>query len=60
MTLLARLLANGVTGLQPASQRAGCGSGQSLSYVDPEKRKHKVLDDFPFAKPLPQTAVVQS
>lgn len=39
VTLLAGLLANGVTGLQPVSQRAGCGSRQSLSYVDPEKRQ---------------------
>lgn len=43
MTLLARLLANGGTGVQPTSQRASCGSGQSLSYVDPEKRKQKLI-----------------
>lgn len=39
VTLMARLLANGGTGLQLASQRASCGSSQSLSYVDPKKGK---------------------
>lgn len=41
VTLQVRRLANGGTGLQPMSQSASCGSGQSLSYVDSEKEKGK-------------------
>lgn len=44
-TLLAIVLANGVTGLQSMSQRASRGSGQTFSYVDPEKRKQETWDD---------------
>lgn len=44
MTLLARLLAVEVTGLQPTSQRASCRSGQSLSDVDPAKRKTQSIN----------------
>lgn len=32
-----------LAGLRPTSQRASCGSGQSLSNVDPEKREHLLI-----------------